>query len=148
MRQVTLYFLGIVALCVAACASGRQASVPSLWGEWDIVEVRGAAVDTARVNTKPFIGFEAAEKRVYGCASCNHFFGNLQVDTVRQTLRLEQVGATKMACHYMDVETAVLEALYWVAAYAPHANGELQLLDAAGKPLLLLRKREVARNVQ
>lgn len=78
----------------------------NLYGKWFIEEAM--AKSTADGETKPFITFEKSG-RMNGNASVNSFFGDYSFDG--KTLKLDNVGMTRMMGRSMDVERSVSDAL-------------------------------------
>jgi len=142
MKKNILFFSVVAVLFMASCSSGKNtASSVSLSGEWDIVAVNGRAVDTSKVERVPYIGFDRVENRIYGNASCNRFFAVLELDSVKSEIRFGNAGATRMMCPHMDTEDAILSALSKIVRYKVLGNGEVDMYDADGQSLLLIRKK-------
>ena len=74
-----------------------------------------------------------AEGKITGQAPCNRFFGTLTYDATR--FRIENIGATRMACPDLDHETAFF-ALLDKTRQIDRREGQITLLDDAGSPLL------------
>ena len=74
-----------VSLCMAAtvaglssCASTKNAAtLSSLSGEWNIIEINGSAVVPAPNQEFPFIGFDTKTGQVYGNSGCNRLMGSM-----------------------------------------------------------------------
>lgn len=142
MKKTALLLSVVAALFVASCSSSKHtASSVSLSGEWNIVAVNGKAVDTSKMEQAPYIGFNRAENRIYGSASCNRFFAALELDPVKSEIRFDNAGATRMMCPHMDTEDAILSALSKIARYEILSNGEVDMCDANGQSMLLIRKK-------
>ncbi|HIK44392.1 MAG TPA: META domain-containing protein [Leptolyngbyaceae cyanobacterium M65_K2018_010] len=94
-------------------------------GEWVAAEVYGIQ--------SPSIQF--TDGAIAGNGTCNRFFGSYQVTDHQLSVR--PGGSTLMACPppYMEQEQAFLAALAQVSR-SQLVEGELQLLDASGTPLL------------
>ena len=77
-----------VSLCMAAtvaglssCASTKNAAtLSSLSGEWNIIEINGSAVVPAPNQEFPFIGFDTKTGQVYGNSGCNRLMGSFDVN--------------------------------------------------------------------
>ncbi len=142
MKKVTLLLSIVASFVIAACSSSKNsASSVALTGEWNIVAVNGNAIDTSKVEQTPFIGFDRAENRIYGSASCNRFFAGLKLDSVKSEISFGNAGATRMMCPHMETEDAILAALGKIAKYKVLDNGEVNMCDATGQSLLLIRKK-------
>ena len=157
MRPIALML--IVALTVTGCAaqaardpaplqaaspasSSASSSVPtvaSLDGtEWRFVELDGAAVPTGVNATLRFNHGRAAGK-----AGCNAYGARYQI-AADGTAEFAQTLSTKMACLQptgaMQVEQGVFNT-FRKTAKVEISNGELVMLDAAGKPLAKLQRQ-------
>ena len=83
-----------------------NATEPNMIGKWDIVEANGLSTDSA--ETSPFIEF-CDSGMVNGHASVNTFFGQYTIKG--DSIFFNQMGATTMMGHDMEVETAILTAI-------------------------------------
>lgn len=63
-----------MALALASCGAGKQATIADLGGEWVITSADGNAL---KAETTPFIGINAADGSVYGSTGCNNLVGTL-----------------------------------------------------------------------
>lgn len=116
----------------------KVASVADLAGEWEIVEVNNQMVSAEET---PFLGFNVAEKQLYGNAGCNSLMGNLETDENQaDALSFGALGSTKRMCADMAAEDAILQALGAVKGFA--LDGEkLVLKGADGSELMELKKK-------
>lgn len=136
-------------LCMAAmsaafssCASSKQAvTLTELQGEWDIIELHGAAVVPAQGQAFPFIGFDATG-RVHGNAGCNRITGAIDPQAKPGTIDLSKLGSTMMMCPDMTVERNVLSALAEVKRYRSLGNGQIALCGSSKKPIVVLQKKK------
>lgn len=128
--------------------SSDTALSPALEGApWDLIRyltADGEAVAPSPESPEaelPSLRFQAGE--IGGYTGCNHFFGTYRA--IADTLTITPSGFTLKACDeaLMTQEAQILTRLEQVETYAI-ANGELQLLDADGTPLLTLRQRAAA----
>ena len=55
-----------MALALASCGAGKQATIADLGGEWVITSADG---NTLNAETTPFIGINAADGTVYGLSA-------------------------------------------------------------------------------
>jgi heat shock protein HslJ len=103
--------------------------------QWRFVEVAGAPVPAAVTAT-----LRIRDGRISGRAGCNSFGAKYLADADGKG-SFSQIMSTKMACvepaGAMDVGHRIFEALPKVSRM-DLADGELALLDAAGKPLARL----------
>ena len=105
--------LSALVACMAFCSctndngtGNANATEPNVIGKWDIVEANGLSTDSA--ETSPFIEF-CDSGMVNGHASVNTFFG--QYILKGDSIFFNQMGATTMMGHDMEVETAILTAI-------------------------------------
>lgn len=125
---------------VQAASAASSASTPAnLDGtEWRFVELDGAAVPTGVNATLRFNHGRAA-----GRAGCNAYGARYQI-AADGTAEFAQTLSTKMACLQpvgaMQVEQGVFKA-FRNTAKVMIVNGELVMLDAAGKPLAKLQRQ-------
>ncbi|KAA3641153.1 MAG: META domain-containing protein [Proteobacteria bacterium] len=98
---------------------------------WQLTDVVNVAFKS-EVLSRVTMNFDN-QGRLNGRAPCNQFFADYQ--TSADSLLLERVGSTKMACSYMHEEQQFFNALGQVAGYEIHLN-ELILKDADKQPLL------------
>ena len=111
MKKLVLKMMAVCAgALIVSCGSGKNMlSVSSLDGEWNITEVDGQKISTERM---PFIGFDVAQKRIYGNSGCNHMMGSFEADSLKPgTLKFGQIGSTRMMCPDMKTEQMVLGVL-------------------------------------
>ena len=109
----------IVSLCMAgalialsSCRSSKDAAtLSSINGEWNIIEINGAAVVPAPNQEFPFIGFDTNTGKVFGNSGCNRMMGSFDVNAKPGTIDLGAMASTRMACPDMTLEQNVLSAL-------------------------------------
>ena len=141
-----------VSLCMAAtlmgmssCASTKNvATLSSLGGEWNIIEINGSAVVPAPNQEFPFIGFDTKTGKVYGNSGCNRMMGSFDVNAKPGTIDLGALGSTRMACPDMTVEKNVLSALGQVKKYKVLGENNMALYGSSKRPLIVLQKKEPA----
>ncbi len=129
----------LAALC-AACVK-RGDTIAQLNGEWSITLVDGKKPDSKVV---PWIGFDIAEKRVYGNLGVNHVIGTLDTEAKPGMIDLSQLGLTRMmgAPEDMEVENRVTEALGKVISYRVTDHGNrVDLYNERGTRVLELQRR-------
>lgn len=138
-----------VSLCMASalmglssCGSTRNAAtLSSISGEWNIIEVNGAAVVPAPGQEFPFIGFDTKAGKVYGNSGCNRMMGTFDVNAKPGTIDLGAMGSTRMMCPDMAVEQNVLSALSQVKKYKALGKDNMALCGSSSRPLLVLQKK-------
>ncbi len=127
------------ALC-AACLK-RGDTIAQLGGEWNITLVDGMKPAN---KVTPWIGFDIAEKRIYGNLGVNHVIGTLDTEAKPGMIDLSQLGLTRMmgAPEDMEVENRVTEALGKVISYRVTDHGNrVDLYDGRGTRVLELQRR-------
>lgn len=134
MKKVFLS-AAMVAAIFSSCGSSQKSV--SLAGEWSIVSVDG---NNVAEDKDAFIGFDMKDGRLYGNAGCNNIIGAVDIDSLEGSIKLSNVGATRMMCKDMDLEGKVLAALEKVAGYRASETG-VELTDADGNLLFGLEKK-------
>ena len=100
-------FVACMAFCSCTNENGTgNTAEPDMIGKWAIIEANGLSTDSA--ETKPFIEF-CDSGMVNGHASVNTFFGQYTING--DSIFFNQMGATTMMGHDMEVETAILTAI-------------------------------------
>ena len=125
MKKVLLSICMVSAVfAMSSCGSTKEAaSLSSLNGEWNIIEVNGSAIVPAENQELPFIGFDTATGKVYGNSGCN------------------RLGSTRMACPDMTTEQNVLNALGQVKSYKKLGKHNMALCNASNRPVVVLQKK-------
>ena len=128
--------LAMMALCMMT-ACGEKKSFDALGGEWNVVSVGEMAVPE---TADAFLGFNIAERLIYGNAGCNQLTGALPAELNPEVPMFAAMGCTRRMCADMTVEDALLPALGQVVDFK--VDGDmLSLLDADGNPVVVLQKR-------
>lgn len=145
MKKILVTFcLAAVMTGLSSCGSTKQAaaSLADIEGEWNIVEINGAAVVPAPGQTFPYIGFDKATGRVHGHAGCNRLMGSFDVNAEPGTIDLGQLGTTRMMCPDMTGEQNVLNALAQVKKYVRLGDENIGLCgNSTKRPILVLKKK-------
>ena len=143
MRKIVVsIFMAGVALALFSCGSTKDtASLSSLNGEWNIIEVNGAAVVPGQGEELPFIGFDTTTGKVFGNSGCNRMMGSFDVNTASGTIDLGRLASTRMACPDMTTEQNVLGALAQVKGYKRMGKHNMALCNASGRPVIVLAKK-------
>lgn len=139
-----------VSLCMASaliglssCGSTKNAAtLSSIGGEWNIIEVNGTSVVPAPGQEFPFIGFDTKNGKVYGNSGCNRMMGSFDVNAKPGTISLGAMGSTRMACPDMTVENNVLSALAQVKKYKKLGKENMALCGSSNRPVIVLQKKE------
>ena len=92
----------LVSLCMAgalvalsSCRSSKDAAtLSSISGEWNIIEINGAAVVPAPNQEFPFIGFDTTTGKVFGNSGCNRMMGSFDVNAKPGTIDLGAMAST------------------------------------------------------
>ena len=142
----------IVSLCMAgalialsSCRSSKDAAtLSSINGEWNIIEINGAAVVPAPNQEFPFIGFDTNTGKVFGNSGCNRMMGSFDVNAKPGTIDLGAMASTRMACPDMQTEQMVLNALNKVKSYETVSDQPeiIALCSEDGKKMLTLQKKD------
>lgn len=120
--------------------SPGAAALATLSGEWNVVTVGGLQLPVQ--DRKPFIGFDAVQKRIYGNVGCNSINGGIiQEDNNPSGISFSQMMSTMMACPGMDTERKVLKALGDTKKFETLTDGTLVLLDQNGKQVMTLTRK-------
>ena len=143
MRKLVLKFMAVcTGALIVSCGSGKNMlSISSLDGEWNITEVDGQQISTGRM---PFIGFDVAQKRIYGNSGCNRMMGSFEADSLKPgALKLGQIGSTRIMCPDMKTEQMVLSALDKVTSFQTVSDKPevISLCNQDGQPLMTLEKK-------
>lgn len=149
MKKISLLLcaLGASALLTiaAGCATQGSAarspevaaasSVPLVATHWRLTQLGGEIVQNPAGANAISLQLMAQNSRATGFAGCNRMFGGYALSN--DTLRFEQMGATKMACMEnarMQIEQRYLEMFSGVARWAI-VGDQLELSDAQGQKL-------------
>lgn len=140
MKKV-LFLATVIAATLMGC-NKHNYNATNVFGEWDLAEMNGKTIELAEGVTTPFIGFDQDEKRVYGNAGCNSFFGTMITDSTNvDALSFDNMGSTKMMCANMEIEDEFLMTLGLVSNLEYNAQ-ELLLKDNANKTILRFERKQ------
>ena len=149
MKKSTLLLCAIAANALltigAGCATQDPAarspevagasSVPLVATQWRLTQLGGELVDNPAGASAVGLQLQAQNSRATGFAGCNRMFGGYALSN--DTLRFEQMGATKMACMEnprMQLEQRYLDMFSNVQRWKITGN-TLELLDGSGQSL-------------
>lgn len=118
------------AVSIASCTSMSSSRVGS--SQANIANTKWVLADDV-AGKKPTLNIESA--RVTGNGGCNSYFGDLALDPTAGNFTAKNVGATKMACQNMDVESNYFRMLNEVNKYVVNGN----VLELYRGNLLLLK---------
>ena len=131
--------LAVMALVMMVGCNEKKA-VDMLSGEWTVVSIEDGAIPS---SAGAFLGFDTVEKVVYGSTGCNQLTGAMPVGVNGNDLLFGALGCTRRMCADMSVETAMLPSLGRVVDFKIEGD-DLYLLDAEGKTVMALQKRDEA----
>ncbi|RHR76111.1 META domain-containing protein [Odoribacter sp. AF15-53] len=120
-----MFFCCLITLCMASCKSAKE-SVSLTGVKWVAESLNGKEIKFKESESGVFVTFEANEKKVFGRAGCNRFFGAYEQDETQLTF--SGMGATKMACPDMDIETTFFKVLEDTKSFVIK-NNKLTLKD-------------------
>lgn len=104
----TIVVVILIGMGMISCNSSRN--MVKLTGvKWVLENLEGKPLQMKENGNKVYIHFNDAEKRADGMAGCNRFFGAYELDG--KTLKFSQMGATRMTCPDMNIETAFFKML-------------------------------------
>ena len=136
-----LFLATVIAVTLMGC-NKHNYNATNVFGEWDLAEMNGKTIELAEGVTTPFIGFDQDEKRVYGNAGCNSFFGTMITDSTNvDALSFDNMGSTKMLCANMEIEDEFLMTLGLVNNLEYNAQ-ELLLKDNANNTILRFERKQ------
>lgn len=141
---VSLCMTGVL-VALSSCRSSKDvATLSSINGEWNIIEINGAAVVPAPDQEFPFIGFDTSTGKVFGNSGCNRMMGSFDVNAKPGTIDLGGMASTRMACPDMTLENNVLSALGQVKKYKKLGKENIALLGSSNRPVIVLQKKTSA----
>lgn len=146
MRKVLVFiFMVCATFAMVSCGTSKEvASLSSINGEWNIIEINGSAVVPVQGQELPFIGFDTTTGKVFGYSGCNRMMGSFDVNAKAGTIDLGGLASTRMACADMTTEQNVLSALGQVKGYKKMGKHNIALCNASNRPVLLLAKKASA----
>lgn len=133
----TLFSALVASALLFSCTSEKRTvntSSSNITGEWNITEASG--IGTENAETMPFIHFTDSGT-VHGNASVNTFFGEYALEG--DSLFFNQMAATSMMGHDMEVEMAVMSALAQCATVEIH-DSTLNVKDHDGNVVMSLTR--------
>ncbi len=93
---------------MVSCKSAKE-SVSLTGGKWVAESLNGKEIKFKERGSEVFITLESDNKKVFGRAGCNRFFGTYEQN--ESQLTFSGMGATRMACPDMDIETSFFKVL-------------------------------------
>ena len=147
MKKVLLSICMVSAVfAMSSCGSTKEAaSLSSLNGEWNIIEVNGSAIVPAENQELPFIGFDTATGKVYGNSGCNRMMGSIDLNSKPGTIDMSRLGSTRMACPDMSGERELLLALDKVVRFEAEGDAKpvnkIALYGTDNTKLMVIEKK-------
>lgn len=145
MMKKLLMFLCVCGAMISfsSCRSSKEVVTASaLNGEWDIVEINGAAVNPGAGKELPYIGFDSQTGRVYGESGCNRMMGSFDTQAKAGVMDLSNIAGSRMMCPDMTLEQNVLNALKLVKGYKVVNGHDIALTNANKRPVMVLSPRK------
>lgn len=106
-------------------------------GTWRVVSIKGMSQD----NPDLVLVFDMAEQKIHGNTGCNILNGSISVDMgEHNSLTLQNLATTRMACPEGSVETVMLVALEEVMYARPVNANECELINGQGEPVMTLTR--------
>ena len=93
-----------------ASGASQKPAAPLRNTRWVLRTLADAPITTPENSQEMYIQFELATNRLKGQAACNGIFGQF-VLTEPASLQLPNIGATRMSCDRIALETQFLQAL-------------------------------------
>ena len=84
--------------------------------EWEVIAINGTQLS----GTLPTLSFDLEEGKVNGNASCNNFFGSVEV--IESSIKFGMMGSTRMMCPDMTNEDLLFKNLDKVNSYSFKGN--------------------------
>jgi heat shock protein HslJ len=140
MRSLFLTTALFASLLMGGCGSGINLDEPIEGPVWQLEQLGSELIEPSsdpRRNAQ--IQFDRSSGRVTGSGGCNRVTGTYERSG--STLRVRQLGATRMACPSEASsinETQFFAALQATASYRLQGMSRLSLLDASGRTVAIL----------
>ena len=140
MRFLFLTTALCASLLAGGCGSGINLDEPIEGPVWQLEQLGSELIEPSsdpRRNAQ--IQFDRSSGRVTGSGGCNRVTGTYERSG--STLRVRQLGATRMACPNEAStinETQFFAALQATASYRLQGSSRLSLLDASGRTVATL----------
>lgn len=115
----------------------RKSDIDYLNGAWQVVAVNGKGINVASAR----LVFDVDANTVSGNVGCNRMRGDIARNPqVSAALQLTNLSTTRMTCPDIQTESSLLIALEEVTAARQTDSGKVELLDAAGHPVVTLSR--------
>ena len=133
-----IFFYCVLAIWMTSCKSAKE-SVSLTGVKWVAESLNGKEIKFKEGGSEVFITLESSDKKIFGRAGCNRFFGVYEQN--ESQLTFSGMGATKMACPDMETEGKILKALNEVKSFDVLAGGGIGLYDANNALVIVLEKK-------
>ena len=114
MKEMKLMLL-VLLVAVTGCKSSDNSLTLLRAKEWQLKSMTENGKEVKNPQQIPTLVFSDSSA-VYGSAGCNRFFGNYEMDGDK--LKFSPLGATRMACPDLQLETEFFKALETVDTYS------------------------------
>ena len=94
-----IFFCCVLAIWMTSCKSAKE-SVSLTGVKWVAESLNGKEIKFKEGGSEVFITLESSDKKIFGRAGCNRFFGVYEQN--ESQLTFSGMGATKMACPDME----------------------------------------------
>lgn len=112
----------------------QQKSAHQLFGtKWKLISLNGSPITESEPIEAPWIQLDSTENRINGLGGCNHFFGELT--HTGSEIGFSNVGATKMACPNLEMESTFFQMLENTRRYAFNQAMQLEFSDVNNQVL-------------
>ena len=101
-----IFFCCLLTTWMVSCKSAKE-SVSLTGVKWVAESLNGKEIKFKERGSEVFITLESDNKKVFGRAGCNRFFGTYEQN--ESQLTFSGMGATRMACPDMDIETSFFQ---------------------------------------
>lgn len=126
-------YLGLAATALlAACMNSAPITTQSWRVEW---------IHERPLMDRSYLSLSFDQQQARGMAGCNNWFANYQLTA--DQIRFQAPASTRKSCApaLMEQETRFLQALSEVERYRINPQGQLELLNAQGKAIILSPER-------
>lgn len=115
----------------------RRHNLEVINGQWKVAQIGDKKYDGDQMN----VFFDIPELRIHGNTGCNFFNGIIEIDpNEASAISFTSMGVTMKMCENADVERSMLVALEETTGYSLTDNSTLELKDASGATVMLLKR--------
>lgn len=132
MKKIAFIFFSIT--LIVSCSSDKKDPTDLINNiNWNVEQVG----DISTFDRTPMFKIQIEHNKIEGSTGCNRFFGKITLEDYQITVK--NIGATKMACKDMQIETALLKALNKMNHFEIKED-KLHLLSSSNEVLMVLTK--------